>query len=307
MTIAFDESVDVFLAYLTHEKRMSAGTVEVYGSVLNEFIRFIFKANLTDSPVGVDAMVVRAYLGDLYERNDAASIAKKLAALRSYFSFLKQRGWVEANPALSVKTPRVKKKLPHFVSVDEANRLAEQGWDDSIIAVRDKAIIELLYGTGLRVSELVSMNLDTIDGNRECLQIVGKGNKERMVPVGRAAIKAVDQWCEVRSKILRTGKTAHRGALFINRDGQRLGVRSVQRMVKKRGIVTGTRESMHPHALRHSFATHLLDSGADLRIIQELLGHSSLSTTQRYTHVSIEGLTRVYDGAHPYAHRKSSD
>ncbi|MBN2340517.1 MAG: tyrosine recombinase XerC [Deltaproteobacteria bacterium] len=301
MTI--DQSVDLYLAYMAYEKRMSPKTVDTYGGVLREFFQFLFNIKEVDSPIGVDPMMVRAYLGDLYGRNEASSIAKKLAALRSYFSFLKRKGLIEQNPAMHIKTPKVKKKLPHFVSVDEAVRLAESGWTDSAEGVRDKAIVELLYGSGFRVSELVSLNLDSIETDAAQVRVIGKGNKERIVPVGRAALRAVADWVPYRSRILRKGKTADARALFINRDGGRLNARTVQRMVKRRGVETGTRESMHPHALRHSFATHLLDGGADLRIIQELLGHASLSTTQRYTHVSIEGLTRVYDDAHPFAKR----
>lgn len=278
-----------------------------YGAVLSEFVRFVLDHKKVDCASEVDPLLVRAYLGDLYERNGAASIAKKLAALRSYFSFLRRKGVVSQNPALNVRTPKVKRKLPHFVSIDEATRMADAQWEDSPMGVRDKAVVELLYGSGLRVSELVGLNLDAVDFYAGQMRIVGKGDKERIVPVGQAAIKALSLWLQSRGAILRKGKTACAQALFINRDGERLNVRSVQRMVKKRGIVTGTRESMHPHALRHSFATHLLDGGADLRIIQELLGHSSLATTQRYTHVSIEGLTRVYDDAHPFSKRKKKN
>ena len=304
MSVSLDQSSDLYLAYLANEKRLSANTVKTYGGVLAEFISFILEQREIDSPQRVDPILVRAYLGHLYERNDAASIAKKLSALRSFFAFLKRKGLVTRNPALDIKTPKTKRKLPHFVSVDEALRMAEMDWEDSPAGRRDKAIVELLYGSGLRVSELVSLDVDTIDFASGQLRIVGKGNKERIVPVGSQAINATQSWLKVRGNILRRGRRIETPGLFINRDGQRLNVRSVQRMVKKRGIVTGTRESMHPHALRHSFATHLLDGGADLRIIQELLGHASLSTTQKYTHVSIDGLSRVYDDAHPLAKRK---
>ncbi|MBN2718738.1 MAG: tyrosine recombinase XerC [Deltaproteobacteria bacterium] len=305
MTVSLDQSADLYLAYIAQQKRLSPNTVKTYGSVLAEFISFVLSQKPMDSPDRVDPVLVRAYLGHLYERNEAASIAKKLAALRSFFAFLKRKGLVTQNPAQNVKTPKVKRKLPHFVSMDEAMRMTETDWDDSVIALRDKAIVELLYGSGLRVSELVSLNIDTIDFASAQLKVVGKGNKERIVPVGRQAASATRAWIEHRAEILRKGRQVDTGALFINRDGERLNVRSVQRMVKKRGIVTGTRESMHPHALRHSFATHLLDGGADLRVIQELLGHASLSTTQKYTHVSIDQLSRVYDDAHPLARKKN--
>ncbi|MBN2527019.1 MAG: tyrosine recombinase XerC [Deltaproteobacteria bacterium] len=304
MTISMDQSVDLYLGYLAHQRRCSDNTIKTYSGVLCEFITYIFELRQIDSPERVDPMMLRAYLGHLYERNEAASIAKKLAALRSFFAFLKKKGLVSQNPAMTVKTPRVKRKLPHFVSVDEAVRLAELGWEETPLGFRDRTIVELLYGSGLRVSELVSINMDTIDVATRQMRIVGKGNKERVVPVGSHALDAVQRWMTHRAKIVRKGGQIDEKALFINRDGERLNVRSVQRMIKKRGILAGTRESLHPHALRHSFATHLLDGGADLRIIQELLGHASLSTTQKYTHVSIDGLSRVYDEAHPLAKRK---
>lgn len=304
MTISLDNAADLFLVFLAEQKRLSPATVETYGSVLREFHSFISDNYNIDSPMKVDPLIVRAYLGRLYERNEAASIAKKLAALRSFFTFLKRKDLIEQNPASNIRTPKVKRKLPHFVSVDEATRMAEQGWDDSPHSARDKAIVELLYGCGLRVSELVSLNVDTIDMAAARMRVIGKGNKERVVPVGSMAMKAVNMWMNKRMSILRNERQADSRALFINRDGDRLNVRSVQRMIHKRGILTGTREAMHPHALRHSFATHLLDGGADLRIIQELLGHASLSTTQKYTHVSMDGLSRVYDAAHPLARKK---
>ena len=165
----------------------------------------------------------------------------------------------------------------------------------------------MLYGSGLRVSELVALDMGVVDMESRTACVHGKGGKERIVPVGGPACQVLRQYLDVRAEVVRKGKEPHAKALFLNRDGGRLSARSVQRMIQRRGIETGARELLHPHALRHSFATHLLDSGADLRVIQELLGHSSLATTQRYTHVSIDGLTKVYDSAHPLAHKTGAN
>jgi len=301
MSLPWDQAADLFTAHLADERRMADKTVETYTAALAEFAAFYLAHAPTDDARQVTADDIRDYLADLYDRNKAASIAKKLAALRSFFAFLKRQKWVDDNPARAVKTPKVRRTLPAIVSVDEALRLVAPHGDDTPQNVRDRAILEMLYGSGLRVSELVALNLDSIDHESRIVRVLGKGSKERLVPVGSHAARAVDNWRRVRTDILRRGHAPDAHALFISREGTRLSVRSVQRMVRARGLETGTRESLHPHALRHSFATHLLSSGADLRAIQEMLGHASLSTTQRYTHVSIDALSRVYDNAHPFA------
>jgi len=303
-----DQAVDLYLAYIEHERRFSHRTVEAYGSALREFCGYLKEKNLPDDPAGIDSARVRAYLADLYGRNGPASIAAKLAALRGFFSHLKKIGIVGSSPAAAVRTPRVKRKLPGFVSVDEASRLADIDWEDSPAGVRDKAMVEVLYGSGLRVSELCSLDLNSIDLDSKTVRVKGKGGKERLVPLGRKAVEALGSHLRQREAVVVVkNKIAHPEALFLNRSGGRLSVRSVQRMVARRGIQMATRENVHPHALRHSCATHMLDGGADLRVIQELLGHASLSTTQRYTHVSIDGLMEVYDKAHPKARQANGE
>jgi integrase/recombinase XerC len=293
--------LDSYMNNLSHERRLGNKTVATYKPAILQFIEFCFENNGNTEPGGVDATLIRAYLAQLYGANGPATIAKKLAALRGFFAYLKKCKVIESNPALDIKTPKVPEKLPVFMSVDEADRLAEQGWEAGPSGLRDKAIVEVLYGSGLRVSEAQGLDIGDIDLISKTVRVMGKGNKERMVPLGRKSVESLKGYLRVRVKLVKQGNFVDPSALFINSRGTRLSVRSIQRMVKKRGILTGARELLHPHALRHSFATHLLGSGADLRVIQELLGHSSLSTTQKYTHVSIEGLAKVYDEAHPFA------
>jgi len=301
------QAMELWVAFITHERRMAEKTVDTYRASMDEFCDFLRGRNVDVPLERLDPLIIRAWLATLHEKNTAATIGRKLAALRSFFLFARRRGFVSASPAAALKTPRVKRKLPVFMSVDEANRLAEQGWTDAPADLRDRAIVELLYGSGLRVSELASLNVDSIDSQTRTIRITGKGSKERIVPVGSAAFAAVERWLAVRTKVVSGRHGPDPLALFLNRSGGRLSVRTIERMVLRRGIATGARELLHPHALRHSFATHLLNDGADLRVIQELLGHSSLATTQRYTHVSIDGLSRVYDSAHPLAQKRRDD
>lgn len=307
MTISLDQGLELYLEHLAHERRLSPKTVATYGAGIREFIAFLETKGLGGDAGRVDSLHVRAYLADLYGRNGPATIAKKLAALRGLFAFLKARGHVEANPATAVASPRNRRQLPRFVSVDEAARLADVDWEDTPEAVRDRAIVEVLYGSGLRVSELTGLDLGSADLEQGTVRVLGKGDKERIVPLGRLSVSALRRYLANRDRVVKRGRQPHERALFVNRSGARLSVRSVQRMVRRRGLEVATREPVHPHALRHSCATHLLDAGADLRVIQELLGHASLSTTQRYTHVSIDGLMEVYDRAHPLARKRHSD
>ncbi|MBN2801627.1 MAG: tyrosine recombinase XerC [Deltaproteobacteria bacterium] len=306
MNESVDTFIDKFTQYLAYEKRVSPRTVTTYSSALSEFFNFAEKKNNITSVYGVDQMALRAYLADIFDSNSAATVSKKLSALRSFFDFLKRKGIIESSPVALIKTPRVKKKLPVFVSEEEALKIAENSWPKTAKGARDRAIIEMLYGSGLRVSELYSLNTDSINMENLTLLITGKGNKQRLVPVGSKAVEAVKDYLKLRNTLPLHKKLPKDDALFINRNGSRLSVRTIERIVSSRGLETGTRENIYPHALRHSFATHLLNDGADLRVIQELLGHSSLSTTQKYTHVSVEALTKVYDSAHPLAQLKNS-
>ena len=298
------QGLALYLEHLEHERRLAAKTVATYGAAIGEFIGFLEDKGLAGDAGRVDSLHVRAYLAGLYGRNGPTTVAKKLAALRGLFAFLKARGHVEANPAAAVSTPRTKRKLPRFVSVDEAARLTDTEWEDTPQGLRDRAIVEVLYGSGLRVSEVVGLNLDSIDLEQGTTRVLGKGDKERIVPLGRMSLAALRSYLERRDQLAARGRRPHERALFLGRGGARIAVRTVQRMVRRRGLEVATREPVHPHALRHSCATHLLDAGADLRVIQELLGHTSLSTTQRYTHVSIDGLMEVYDRAHPLARKR---
>jgi integrase/recombinase XerC len=301
VTPNMDQACDLFRSYMAHERRASPRTVTAYDMDVREFAGFLESKDLPSDPAGVDVNTVRAFLAHLHAKNSAATMGRKLASLRGFFRFLKKRGMVETNPAQAVRTPRVRRKLPSFLSVDEAFGLAEAVTSNDPAGRRDDAIVEVLYGGGLRVSELVSLDIGFLDLESGVARVLGKGGKERIVPLGRGAVRAIKAYLQLRPLIARQGSALDERALFINREGLRVSVRFVQRMVRKRGLLIGTRESVHPHSLRHSSATHLLDGGADLRTIQEFLGHSSLSTTQRYTHVSVDSLMKVYDKAHPLA------
>ena len=308
MTETIRQAIALYLEHLEHERRCATKTVETYARSLAEFAAFIEGRGAAGAAARVDAAAVRAYLAGLYGVNGPASQGRKLAALRGLFSFLRRRGLAESNPAQAVRSPRLKRKLPRFVTVDEAARLMEDGGRDDPAELRDTAVAEILYGSGLRVSEVVGLDVGAVDREARLVRVAGKGGKERIVPLGRKAAEALDAYVPRRGEVVTVeGRAAHPTALFLNRSGDRLSARAVQRMTRRRGLETGARESVNPHALRHSCATHLLDAGADLRVIQELLGHASLSTTQRYTHVCIDGLMKVYDKAHPLAHVKNEN
>jgi integrase/recombinase XerC len=281
------DPVGSFLHYLSVEKGASAHTIRSYRTDLEQFRTFLVRRG-DASFAGVDGRTIRAYLAWLHERGlDRVSIARKLAAVRSCFRFLSRRGLVTKNPGRQVATPRLPKKLVSFLPIDETQALL----DGPIERARDRAILELLYASGLRVSELAGLDLADVDREAGTVRVLGKGRKERMVPFGGAAAEALDAWLGERGSAP--------GPLFLNARGGRLGVRSVHTIVRGRARAAGITRRVSPHTLRHTFATHMLDAGGDLRLIQDLLGHSRLSTTQRYTHVSADQLMRVYDAAHP--------
>jgi len=289
-----------FLRHLAVEKHASPHTLRSYRVDLGQFCAFLSgpAAGAARRPVaataelvrGVDARVIRAWLARLHARGlDPASVARKLAALRSWLRFCVRRGLLARNPAHDVRGPRLGRKLVSFLPIDEAMALMD-GRDTS---ERDRAVLELLYASGLRVSELTGLDVDDVDRAARTLRVLGKGRKERMVPYGAKAAAALEAWLRIRGEVP--------GPLFVGRRGRRLGTRSVFALVRARARAAGITRRVGPHTLRHTFATHLLDAGADLRLIQELLGHSRLSTTQRYTHVGADRLMRVYDAAHPRA------
>ena len=281
------ESPAAFLRYLAAEKNASPHTLKSYGNDLRQFEVFLAKAHL--SPDVVTARDVRAFLVALHARGlDPSSVARKLAVVRSWLRFLVRRGVLERNPAREVRGPRLPKKLVAFLDVDEAKALME-----ARLSARNTAVLELLYASGLRVSELTGLDVEHLDETARTVRVLGKGNKERIVPYGDFAARALIAWLEERGR--------EPGSLFRAVRGARLHPREVYGIVREAARAVGITRTVGPHTLRHTFATHLLGKGADLRGIQELLGHSRLSTTQRYTHVGADHLLKVYDAAHPRA------
>lgn len=294
-----------FLVYLENERRASANTVAAYRRDLGQLIAYVEEKrgeslNLED----IDVLALRGFLGQLARTHKASSIARKIAAARSWFRYLMRTRLVRRNPAAELSTPKLTRPLPAFLNAETMNEVIEASAGESVTQLRDAAVLETLYGGGLRVSELRGLNVDSMEmrDDRPSVRVIGKGNKERVVPLGSYALEALQRYLARREELLRrkSSSDAHR-ALFLSTRGSRLSVRSVQKLVKRYGVLGAGRADLHPHALRHTCATHLLDGGADLRAIQELLGHTSLSVTQRYTHTSIEGLLKVYDKAHPLA------
>ncbi|MCS6799350.1 MAG: tyrosine recombinase XerC [Myxococcota bacterium] len=297
---ALREHVEAFVGYLRNERRASEATVRTYERDLRALLAFVAARRIPLEPRGtVDPGAIRAFLAEQANGAGSSTLARKIAALRSLHRFLVRRGRIDRNPMSTIRSPRVRRSAPRFLTVDDAFRVVQApGADDGVLAVRDNAILETLYGTGLRVSELAALSLERVDLDAAALRVLGKGNKERVVPLGSKAREALARWCVVR----RTLASDEPGApLFVGRRGRALGVRQIQNVVRRAGWRGAGRLDVHPHLLRHSYATHLLDAGADLRCIQELLGHASLSTTQRYTHVALDRLMQAYDAAHPLA------
>ena len=300
-----------FLEHLRYERNVSEHTLRNYAIDLGQFLEHLAPA---DPATGerrevdvkeIDHITIREWLSELHDaQKKKSSIARKLAALRTFFQFLIREGAVEANPAKLVSTPRLEKKLPNHLSVEDAVRFIETPDANTDLGKRDRAILEMLYGTGVRVSELVKLDLRDIDFRGRTIRVKGKRRKERVVPFGEPALHALMRYLtEVRPAFLNNAPAAERdeAAVFLNYQGTRITTRSVGRMVDKYIKICAGIHDISPHSLRHSFATHLLDSGADLRDLQELLGHARLSTTEIYTHVSMEKLIEVYDKAHPKA------
>ena len=299
-----------FLEHLRYERNVSEHTLRNYASDLNQFLDHLAPANpKTGKRPSVDVqqidhITIREWLSTLHSaRKKKSSVARKLAALRTFFQFLVREGLLELNPAKLVSTPRLEKKLPQHLTIEEAVKFIETPDVETDLGKRDRAMLELMYATGVRVSELTKMGLADIDFKNRLIRVTGKRRKERIVPFGEPAEEALRAYLTIRDRFLKTAPVSERepDALFLNYQGTRITTRSVGRMVEKYIRICAGMHDISPHALRHSFATHLLDSGADLRDIQELLGHARLSSTQIYTHVSIEKLIEVYDKAHPKA------
>jgi integrase/recombinase XerC len=291
-----------FLRYLSLEKNASAHTVKSYREDLSQAVAFFQKSLGEKSAIDqVTSRTVRSYLAWLHEQKYAKStIARRLAAVRSWFRFLCRQGTLTSNAADALRSPRQDRKLPHFLSEDQINRLVEAPGSANSFGLRDRAILETLYSAGLRVSELVGLDLQDVDFDAGSAIIRGKGKRERLALLGRPALKALTRWLEGRQAALEK-KALGAAAIFINKNGTRLTTRSVGRLLTKYLALAGLDLRTTPHTLRHSFATHLLDRGADIRGVQEMLGHLSLSTTQIYTHLTTRRLHDSYHQAHPRA------
>lgn len=301
--------IDDFIKHLKYERNASDHTLRNYESDLVQFYDHVAppdgkgfrrEINIRD----IDHLTIREYMASLYEQNKKkSSIHRKVAALRTFFRYLCREGILESNPAKLVHSPRVERKLPNHLTIEQMIKFIETPETDTVLGKRDRAILELLYASGLRVSELVNLNLQDVDFNNQTVRVKGKGRKERMVPFGDHAKKALQDYLGVRGELLLEAdpEKLDPAAVFMNYQGTRITTRSVGRMVDKYVKICADIHHISPHSLRHSFATHMLDAGADLRAIQELLGHVRLSTTQQYTHVSMDKLMEVYDKAHPKA------
>ena len=289
-----------FSRHLEIERNVSEHTRQAYLRDLRKFQEFLRELNDGRDlpPTEVDQALLRRYLAILHKTCKRSSIARKLASMRTFYRFLQREGQVTVNPAELIATPRQEKYLPTTLSPDEAFALMDAPPGSDTLSVRDRAIVELLYSCGLRVGELTALNIASVDFDAALVRVLGKGRKERLVPIGRQARQALDAYLQERNS------PAPDEALFLNHRGGRLTSRSIQRKLKQQLGLAQILRPATPHALRHSFATHLLDSGADLRAIQELLGHASLSTTQKYTKVSVDHLMKVYDQAHPRSRKK---
>lgn len=323
-----------FLSYLKYEKHFSGHTAKCYGADLEQFAGFLLapqkhlsgteehtteeasapwsqqagsvatasktETKLEQLILDTDVNTIRKYMAYLNEQNYSKSTtARKLATLRSFYKFLVKRNHITSNPVTSIKTPKQEKKLPKFLEYEDVQRLLNTPPVDSWLGARDRAIMETLYSTGMRVSELVALNMDDVDFLGEVIHIRGKGKKERLAPIGSSALQAIQHYIEFRNRRMANDSSFDSRVLFANKHGQRLSTRSVRRKMDKYLTMAGLDPAISPHTLRHSFATHMLNNGADLRSVQELLGHQSLSTTQVYTHVTTGKIKEIYDNAHP--------
>jgi len=315
---SFSPLVRQFLDYLKLEKHFSDYTVKSYGADLIQFGQFLSgeigrgvganerplppaNESLDDRQLKCDPLVVREFLAYLYGQNYTKSTtARKLATLRSFYKFLIRRGLLSVNPLSTIRTPKQEKRLPKCLDLEQVQKLLDAPGDGDLLSARDKAMLEVLYSSGIRVSELVELEMADIDLQEGVLRVRGKGRKERLTPIGSQAIKAIQRYFELRA-IDNKSQAGNTGRVFLNKHGESLSTRSVRRKLDKYLVQAGLDPGISPHTLRHSFATHLLNNGADLRSVQELLGHQSLSTTQIYTHLTTSRMKEVYDAAHPRA------
>jgi integrase/recombinase XerC len=308
----FATAIAEFADHLALERRLSPNTTSAYRRDLEQLAHYTRRMNGGPAaPKDVTKLVLRGFLGELAEGRVAASMARKLAAARSFFRYLVRMGALDDSAAELVSTPRIHRKLPVFLSAESAAEVVEAPRASGAaepFRLRDEALLEVLYGCGLRVSELAGLDMGDLSLQEGSVRVIGKGRKERVVPLGAKAAAAVERYLGARTE-LRDPKTGNldASALFVGRRGRRVGVRWIQKLSHRYGAQGTGRPDLHPHALRHSCATHMLEGGADLRAIQEMLGHSSLSTTQRYTHLSLDRLLEVYDRSHPLARDDHDD
>ncbi len=295
-----EELLDAYLRHLRHVRGLSAHTVEGYRRDLGRLADFCRERG-TGRWQEVDEALLRDHLGRLRKAGlGNRSIARHLSSIRGFFSHLHRNGLIGRNPALLVSAPRAPRRLPETLDAERLGRLLDAPAEDPLER-RDLAIMELIYSSGLRLSEVVGLDLDSVDRADRTVRVVGKGNKTREVPVGRKALEALERWLEVRAEL---GPEEGERALFLNHRGRRLGQRGIQQRLQRWAARHGLELPLHPHMLRHSFASHLLEGSGDLRAVQELLGHADLSTTQIYTHVDFQHLARIYDDAHPRARKR---
>lgn len=291
-----NKELSEFLAYLRHERNASAHTIAAYGRDLRQLSDYLQECGVRWNKAG--NVVLRGFLASLYEKKlKKSTVGRKLAAMRSFYEFSLRKKWITENPARILSTPKQDKRVPSFLSEEEAATLLNLPASNKPIDARDRAILEVIYATGIRVSELVGIDVSDVHFDERLVRVRGKGKKERLVPFGRKAAEALQAYLRVRPSLLE--KKMEGPAIFLNYRGDRLTTRSVERMVRVYIRKTSVSRKISPHSLRHSFASHLLGRGADLRVIQELLGHSSLATTQKYTHVDLRQLLEVYKKSHP--------
>ncbi|MFZ5799745.1 MAG: tyrosine recombinase XerC [Desulfobulbus sp.] len=300
-----EEQIAAFASWLEVEKGYSPHTVQGYRHDLEEFFCYLRAQSAADE---LTQDRVRGYAASLYTVNSSATVGRKLSALRTFFRHLRRLGVLDVDPLSGIANPKTARNIPVFLTVDEVFALLEEPGQNDPFARRDTAMLELMYSTGMRVSELVSRDLNHLDFASGMVRVTGKGNKERLVPFGTAAAEALHRYFPERRQLLSArlarGRAVEGDPLFVNSRGGRLTARSVERLIQMYGERAGITATVTPHALRHSFATHLLEMGADLRTVQELLGHVSLATTQKYTHLNLDHLSRVYDQAHPLAKKQ---
>lgn len=293
------DHVERFIAHLASERRLSPNTVDAYRRDLAALAEYCANEKL-ERIEAVDVYDVRRFAARCHRQGlSPRSIARRLSAVRTFLAWLVTEGVIGANPALNVQAPKPPRRLPSTLDADQVASLLEFAGDDDV-AVRDRAMLELFYSSGLRLAELVGLDIHAIDFGDRTVRVLGKGSKSRVVPVGRYALEAIRAWLRVRARLA----PAEEPALFVSRRGTRLAARTVQSRLKAWSMRQAAPTSVHPHMLRHSFASHLLESGGDLRAVQELLGHSSLSTTQIYTHLDFQHLAQIYDSSHPRARRR---